>query len=168
MKKLLFAITTILLMCACNNNNSTGIGSTFSEMDSLIENANKKMESGGVTNNFKCSAEMDSDTLFVTFERAGTKPSEHMNKIKNDTPAKNLVTKLILTYFYYVQFDENDFPYQALVNKVIKDNKYIGIKYLSLDGSWSDVISSTEMKDAININQEQRYEIIDKMFEISE
>lgn len=91
-----------------------------------------------------------------------------MNKIKNDAPAKNLVTKLILTYFYYVQFDENDFPYQALVNKVIKDNKFIGIKYLSLDGSWSDVISSTEMKDAININQEQRYEIIDKMFEISE
>lgn len=34
MKKLLFTVTTILLMCACNNNNSTGIGSTFSEMDS--------------------------------------------------------------------------------------------------------------------------------------
>lgn len=169
MKNYLFAvIITVVALTACNGtkSKSTTEQKATGDMGALIEKANAKMKSGGVTNNFTCSASMEDDTLFVNFERSNTQPSESMNKIKEDAPAKDLMTKTILTYFYYVQFDENDFPYQALVNQVLKEGKYIGIKYSSVDGSWSNVISPSDMKSAINVNEEQRYEIANKVTDL--
>lgn len=156
MNRLLLFTLCVFLFCSCSNkSNNTESNTESNDFTDLIEQCNKDIKSGGFSYYYTGAVNVESDTLFLSMEAKEAKYSAKMVQIKNDELAKQQTTQLLLTCFYYTQFDENWFPYKAIISKAIEKEMFIGIKYLSPEGSWSNTITSKEMQGYTGYNEDQ-------------